>query len=110
MSGETCEFGTSDEYTSLKWHFTEHWSGEWATFEICGLRAYVRDYDGDESAWTIRKGKRGPILASGSRHDGIHFFECLRDAETALRGIIASRIAALRSRSPAPVPTAREEG
>lgn len=96
------EFDTSDQYTTLLWRFTERRDGETALFEVCGLRVWVGDYDGDFSKRSIRKGKGGPILAEGNRWDGNHFFVCLRDAEAALRRIIAERIAELRARSPLP--------
>lgn len=101
------EFDTSDQYTTLAWRFTERRDGETAVFEVCGLRAFVQDCDGDQSWWTVRKGRRGPILAQGERSDGTHFFECLREAEGNLRRIIAERIAELRRlRPPSVLPLA----
>ncbi len=44
---------------TLKWVWKAHWSGESATFMVCGLYAYVKDYDGDFSGWQIRKGFKG---------------------------------------------------
>ena len=98
------EFDTSDQYTTLKWRFTERRDGETAVFEVCGLRAFVQDCDGDASEWSVRKGRRGSILAQGELWQGNHFFACLRDAEAALREIIAKRIAELRTGSPSQPP------
>lgn len=92
-------YGTSDEYSQLAWRFTERRDGEIAEYSVGGLHVWVRDYDGDVTDWRIRKDARGPILAEGNRYDGRHFFEALRDAEQALRRIVAERIAELRARS-----------
>ncbi|MEX7400968.1 hypothetical protein AB2C54_34030, partial [Pseudomonas aeruginosa] len=70
----------------------------------------VFDCDGDASEWTIRKGKRGAVIAAGSRHDGNHFFECLRNAEAALRRIVAARIAELREAKAAPLTPPSQPG
>jgi len=86
-------FEYAEDASKLKWRFTEHWSGESAVFQVCGLWAYVKDYDGDRSGWSIRKGRRGPVLAEG---EDDWFFQCLHDAEAALRKIIADRIAEIR--------------
>lgn len=96
------EFDTSDQYTTLLWRFTERRDGETALFEVCGLRVWVHDLDGDFSEWSISKGKSGPVLAQGFSLEGNHFFACLREAEAALRRIITDRIAELRARSPLP--------
>lgn len=90
------EWGTSDQYTTLHWRFTDHRDGEIATYKVAGLWVWVGDYDGDCSEWRIRKGKGGPILAEGNRYDGNHFFACLHDAEAALRRIIVDRVLELR--------------
>ncbi len=37
----------AEDFTSLKWHSKDHLSGESATFDVCGLHAYVKDMDGD---------------------------------------------------------------
>lgn len=95
------EFDTSDQYTTLKWRFIEHRDGETALFDLCGLHVWVMDMDGDASEWTIRRGRWGSILSSGSRWEGNHFFACLRDAEAAFRKIVDERITELRTRASA---------
>lgn len=95
----------AEDFTSLKWRFEDHWSGETARFDVCGLHAWVRDLDGDAACWEVRKGRRGFVVAEGERCDGVYdFFECLRDCEGALRRIVTERIAALRLARPAPTP------
>lgn len=79
---------------SLKWVWKDHWSGESATLEVCGLRAYVKDYDGDWSGWNICKGKKGPIVVQGECFD---FHGAIFAAEDAIRKIVADRIAELRA-------------
>lgn len=79
---------------ALKWAWKDHWSGESGTFMICGLYVYVKDYDGDWSGWSIRKGKKGPVVAHGDCFD----FHCaIFAAEDALRKIVTERIAELRA-------------
>lgn len=87
----------AEDATKLNWRWTEHWSGEWGEFELCGLYAKVRDCDGDFTWWAVRKGRNGPTLAEGQRNDSNHFFGSLADAEAALRRIITDRITELRT-------------
>jgi hypothetical protein len=81
--------------TGLRWSFKEHWSGESATFVACGLRLWVKDYDGDRSGWTLKRGRE--LLAEGEDGgwDPYHFDACLTAAQAALRGAVAARKAEL---------------
>ena len=83
--------------TTLKWRYKEHWSGESASFDLGGIRAYVKDMDGDASYWTIRRGRHGPTIAEGENCTAYHWEVCLWEAEVSLRKIVADRIAELRS-------------
>lgn len=87
----------AEDEPTLKWKFTERRDGETAEFDIGGIRAYVQDCDGDFSYWTIRRGRRGPVLAQGETHEGNHWGTCLQQAEAALRKIVTDRIAELRA-------------
>lgn len=92
-----------DDYTDLKWQFTEHWSGEWASFRVAGLEVFVRDCDGDSSWWELRDLRTKVVLAKGDEHAWLplnHFWKCLLDAEAALRAEVARRKAALASPTP----------
>lgn len=98
------DFEFAEDATKLPWVYEEHWSGEKATYAVCGLFAYVKDCDGDFAFWNVRKGKGGPILAEGEPRE---FFQALHDAEAALRRIVSDRIAELRSTS---APSTAERG
>ncbi len=82
--------------STLLWQYRDHWSGERAAFQVCGLYVYVVDHDGDGSIWEIRKGKSGPVLRSGSSCGHDDFVDCAAAAEDALRAILKERIAELR--------------
>ncbi|WP_375274444.1 hypothetical protein [Methylorubrum thiocyanatum] len=86
-------FETAEDASRLKWQFTDHRDGETARFAVCGLHVHVQDCDGDYAEWSIRKGRRGPVVAEGTTRD---FFASLHNAEIALRSVIAARIEELR--------------
>lgn len=88
----------ADDFTTLKWVFHDHWSGESATYKAAGFSAYVKDYDGDSSGWVVRH--RGNIIAEGENwdHSPPHFFICLHQAEIALRQAAAATLSALQQK------------
>lgn len=88
----------AQDYTSLKWQFRELQDGEVATFSVCGLKAWVRDCDGDRSIWELRKGRTVVAHGEDEGFEPPHFWACLRDAEAALRGELARRVEELRTR------------
>jgi hypothetical protein len=88
----------AEDFTSLKWEFTDHWSGETARFRAAGLDLYVRDYDGDSSSWRMKDIRTGAVLAEGEDwgFNPPNFWKCLADAEAALRAEVRSRVASRR--------------
>jgi hypothetical protein len=85
----------ADDFTSLKWAFTDHRDGEVAKFAVGGFRVRVVDQDGDCSVWGIRR--HGKVVASGEEDgfDPPHFFAALAKAEAALRALVRDAKAAL---------------
>lgn len=85
----------ADDYTKLKWEFKDHWSGESARFQVAGLEVFVRDMDGDSSWWELRDNRTGLVLAKGEKWPGEtelpDFWQCLVDAEAALRAEVHER-------------------
>jgi len=90
----------SEDFTSLKWQYSEHWSGESAVFRVAGLEAYVRDMDGDSSYWELRDLRTKAIISEGEDwgYDPPNFFKCLADAESALRTEVDKRKAGQAAR------------
>lgn len=87
----------AEDYTSLKWQYRDHWSGESAVFRVAGLEAYVRDMDGDSSYWELRDLRTKAIIAEGEDwgFEPPNFWKCLADAEAALRVEVKTRVANL---------------
>jgi hypothetical protein len=92
---------TPTKRTRLHWRFKEHWSGESASFELGGVRAYVRDMDGDSSYWTITRGKGGPVIAEGECWQANNWENCLQQAQDAFLKIVGDRIKQLRAEASA---------
>lgn len=90
----------AEDFTKLKWQFTEHRDGEIAKFSVGGVKAVVQDCDGDSSWWELRCGRE--VIAKGEDwgHSPHHFYACLAAAETALRSEVETRKRAVIARHP----------
>lgn len=85
----------ADDYTKLKWVWKDHRDGETARFQVAGLEVYAADMDGDGSWWQLKDIRARTILATGQYWAGEteipDFWQCLVDAEAALRAEVADR-------------------
>lgn len=86
---KVCLCGPSDDCASAcleshyRWKLKEHWSGETATFHAAGFDAWVRDWDGDYSTWSVNF--RGREIGAGECHGADDFREAIKCAEIVIR-------------------------
>ena len=90
----------AEDFTSLKWIYTEYHDDETTKFSVGKITAYVQDCNGDFSYWHVKRGKM--IIAKNEDHDfdPPHFFKCLANAENALRDEVVQRKTEILSTMP----------